>query len=758
MKYSTLIRYLEGMRSTPGYEIPNCGGVMGTTANSVGSNERNYITQMYQRMIDNGMDLGEGQEFYDKLYNGQYINIDSGAMQAMAYACVQLDRLQSNGQIDMATYQSMMLNMISPQSIEALETYNYDSFVEFTHGIDDLQTAGKELNSDDIDDNIVSNAATLRIDRRPVIDSRDDYLTAARERRGVDPSVDGSIPDQATMYTDMVNMIEEANKSGYFETEEDYQAAKSLLNQFDNKGGMTVSATDREIMYYAMQDSLATGDSELINKVFSKDGFESVGSMTFWNGKDGDSIAIFRELEDARIRGTTPAGPEPAVYNDEVTPTQDRTYKPMSYAEDSAEYAADQMERPGVVLSEDRIQTITDTMIANYFEGASEDGGLTAERYDEMKAEYEGLSPDEQAAYLQNNIQFRMADAYVSQVDTLAEGLNSGRFELCATVDENGNETFGIRYNEAADRYFERATETYLDNNVDSIVTRDPYTDEYSLAGGPGTMLPGGLPAGEELSHAPFNLTVNGLKGLDAACKEVGVSAPQVYNDGTDYDAKLAENDLDLVMAQSPMERFDTMLAATAEVWGGKYGNGAPRMQALQDAGFTAEEAERIQQMVNLGPDWYKTATAEDYDKAFSAMDGGVTLAEQDASFRTAQAEAASRLMTYEGADDLLARFNAGAGEDSPTITEEQAAAVYDRAAHVLDSAYADGVGPAEVSSVEHGESMKNLADYIADNPEAGFSAGISEDGKTPVWLDQQDPNYDNDGKGDENDGYQPGD
>lgn len=330
----------------------------------------------------------------------------------------------------------------------------------------------------------------------------------------------------------------------------------------------------------------------------------------------------------------------------------------------------------------------------------------------------------------------------MNQVDALVDGFNAQppRFDLCIETDETGNQTYGIRYNTSADRYFERAIDTY--GTDQSVVEKDYLTDEFSLTVGPGAIFPGEWPSGEPFPDM-FNFTPNALKGLDTAVKDlgVGVDGPETSNDTPDYDAELAEGDLDLVMARSPMEQFEAMQSAAIDAWRGKLGNGADRREALQQMGFSDEECQRIQAMVDRGPEWCVTATPEAYDAEFRSPDGK-TLAERDAEFRVAQAEAASRLMTYEGAEDLMARYNADVGEDGVGITEDQAAAVYDRAAHVLDEAYASGNTPTDTPTEELEESMGNLADYISANPDAEFQGGVDEATGDVMWVHEQDPVY----------------
>ena len=761
-KYSTIGKYIQGMKDN--YPDISTDTTTGMTADGTDSKERNYVAQMYQRLVDNGYDLGEGTAFYDQVYGRGTVDIGSTGMQAMALACAQLDSMQRSGQIDMETYTTMMVDMISPENIENMSNYNYDSFMDMTNKIDDLQTAGLAMNKDQRDDNVKANKAALAVETRPVINDRNDYLESARAARS-----GAEVPDRTTMYTDMVNMLNKAKEDKYLD-DAAYKDALDALNKFDNVGGFTVNDTDREAMYYAMQDSLATGDKDLIGKVMSKDGFESIGSMTFWNGKDANAIPILRELEDAKVRGavSVDAGErgkeEPS---EETGKNTDGVKGVVTGITGGVAVMVDRLQRPKVEMDGAEIRQITDQMASNYFENQGEDG-ISAVEYGRMKSAYEEIDPNDYEArrkFREENPAFAEADDYMTKLDQLEEGVASGRFEICAEKDGS----YGIRYNEKADRDYDTFVKTGqwpsgvqpLPGDFKLPEGFDPFKTNPQLLVND-ALQPRDATQGLDIMVwrqdflkdfvPPVNFDDDFIKDMNKAAddltaedeknKEVDAGertedqqdrsaesdedSKEIAEPDTDYDAEFGEDDIALMMEQSPMEKFEAMRDAAQAVWAGELGNGQARVDALTEMGFDEESRKRIQAMVDRGDKWCQQVTPESYDKAFPSSEG--TLEQREATFRSEQADAASRLMTYEGYGDMMAAYNAGV-EEGMGITEEQAAEIYDKAAHVLDETWGSR-DPDSISAEESDESMKNLAGYISANPDAEFESFVSDEGK----------------------------
>ena len=775
-KYSTMAKYIAGMRGSQ------------LTATLAGRDEpiplseltadqsREYIAQMYQRLADNGVDLGDGKAFYDSVYGNSYGSSDGmsdDSINAMAFMCAQLDNMQSTGQIDMDTYKDMMLGIISPENVESMKAYNYDNFMSMTDQVDDLRSA--DINSDLRAENQKANKDALQVGQRTVINSRADYLESAR---AADPSRANGIPEGTDMYTDMVGMINDAYDQGYFgegkDGEDAKQAALDALKSYDNAWGINVSPTDREIMYYAMQDSLATGDEELIREIFSKDGFNVVGGQSFLFGnKDAESVNVLRRLEDARNNPGVEvnAGEMQIEVQDSVKPIDTLIPPKWSDFRDLHAYEQDVIDRPKVVVDEETMDTIIDQMATNYFENQGEDG-ITMDEYADLSQRYAALEAgtpkelaEKQAMFRETFPEFAAADRYMQQLETLKENVNNGRVEICVAQDEAGNDIYDIRYNRQSDRDFDRritALDGMLENgegitvgginpNTLPLIKFDgkdqTFNPEFILydntAQDPNIMI-----WREKLEINPESLPIHFddslIVDMNVAIGQVGLEDDLTKTDekdkgadekmpGIDYDAPIDANDLAIVTQKSPMEQFEDMRSAAEAIWNGELGNGQERRDMLEQMGFSSEDMTRIQDMVNQGQEWCKSATAADYDAAFPSSDG-TTLAERDAAFRVEQASAASRLMTYEGAADLMASYNEIAGEGE-AITEDVAAGIYNSAAHVLDQAEQDMIMPADRSEDEVEEAGANLADYISTHSDAEFNGSVDQNTGEVMWL-----------------------
>ena len=322
-----------------------------------------------------------------------------------------------------------------------------------------------------------------------------------------------------------------------------------------------------------------------------------------------------------------------------------------------------------VALDEEGLEAVGDIMAGNYFE---REDTISLEEYSALKAEYDDLANqdgyDGDESWLRDHPEFAEAQSFMTQLDAITHGVGSGAFQITAAVDENGETTYGI----------ERA------DSGEPIAAYDDIMAGFGDAYGEYTAEP-----------APV----------------------------ADYDYGAELIDLSALTEPSPQEQFEAMRDLAGECWAGTYGNGEDRIKAIMDMGYSYEDYQTIQSMVNMGPEW--DGTAESWEKENPSADGR-TLAEREADFQAARSEAAFQMMTYEGSEDFMAAYNASVGEGGQ-ITAEQAEDLYGRAAQAMAGSYGEdgelheGVGET-LAAGGLAEAVSNLAEYADEHPDAGIT------------------------------------
>lgn len=339
--------------------------------------------------------------------------------------------------------------------------------------------------------------------------------------------------------------------------------------------------------------------------------------------------------------------------------------------------------------------TIGDAMVLDYFDSLEPgpDGKtFTLDDYAAVAAEHErvmnedGYQGDDQ--FMRDHPEYAAAQAFMTQIDSMTEGVAKGQFRITVGVDEDGNTTYGI----------ERTDDGEHVAGYDAIMEKfGPAYEEYA-----------------------------------------GITEPT-----QDYDYGAGLIDLSVLAQPSPQEQFEAMRDLAGECWAGTYGNGEDRVKAIMALGYSYEDYQTIQSMVNMGREW--DGTVESWEKEYPSADG-TTLAERESEFQAARSEAAVQMMTYEGSEDFLAAYNASAGPDGQ-ITAEQAEELYGKAAQAMSGAYGeDGGLPEGVGdTLEEGglaEAVSNLAEYADEHPEAGIAVPEAP----AAEPDPHDPGYDPNG------------
>lgn len=728
---------------------------------------RNYIAEQIQRMEDNGRDVSGIQDFYDSvgswsskdfgnawLFDGAAGKLGGKELTAIAGTMMRLDDMQSDGKITMEEYEGYINRMLCPDGIDAIKAGGSDDIFNMFEDIerDSARPANEDVRKD--------NEAALAIGTRPYINDRSDYLDAAREARAGDEAYSAKRNAEGyDVYSDMDDKLREARENGLL-TEDQYADAKSGLRNLQRVG---VAMPDgRDAVLFAMEDALASGDADLASKVMSQDGIAGIVS-----GSD-EGIDILRSV--AYSNAHLPDGRDPSYGSDlghAVPATSDlpgvhdgniiQDPEPMPVA------GFDDL--PSADVGARELADVMDAMGASYFEKSEAEGGISLEQYSAMAEAYDGMENEAQKqAYLTLHPDFAAANEYMSKLDALEDGVMSGRIYINVTTDENGCSTYGISYPD--DRTEQPASVVDLSGvKIQQPVSeRDPslaiwYNPEIEgmAKGAQRGAAIGGMPAVDTITLPPndaeraksefgddfladLNDVVNKERDPDYEPDGPGVhdggfgSEPEEPGkDGPDFDMDLSGVKIELLSQQSPEERMRELQCVANDIWDGKLGNGEERRAALEEMGYGEEDRAMIASMVNQGQEWCETAGVSDFDELFPDP-SGISLADREAEFQAGRSEAAVAVMTYESPYEFLTAWEAAngtalTGED---MSVEQAAELYDRAAHVLDEQDASLHGADGLDQQALEEGRGNLMSYVSENPDAGFHAQAEEPAAEP--------------------------
>lgn len=736
---NSIEQYVSDMRSRFGSAIEN-----DPTQKAAGedSSARNYIARRLQHLTDNGYDLGEGGAFLDSIgskdpygsynmYNGDstgfLVSITGGGnsslgndeVSAIAYAMMQMDALQADGRMNADEYAAKMAELVSPESIGEIKAHGGDGFYNF---LDDLEWMEKENEPDP--EVAAANQARFSVGVRTYINDGDDYLNDAIGR---DHSHGDTKPDGYNIYDDMEGQLRNAKNAGLL-TDDQYEAARNRMRDYSDKPGEPGKAD--ETLLYAMKDAMALGDPDMVARVMSPEGITAISGVhpMYSDYANEDGIAILQDLSAQRAQAEA-AGSISVNHGDHGLEPEDPSL-------------GEPLDRETVIMDADKQQTLTDVMTDKYFTRSEASGGITADQYDSMRAEYDALDSDEKKdAYRTLHEDFAKADSFMGQIDRFETGLANGRLSVVQEDNENGNPVYSVRSNrflELTDEQRERLQEKFeayqnTDGQAAGLVHRITAPAIGAIMGGDVSLMLSGE------FNGILNESMTEINDAEEAAEKENDGNETHHSDyGQDYDADLSGVDIAILDEQSPVEKFESMRDMANELWmGGPTGD--DRVKYLEAQGFDQDDRIRIQEMINQGQEWCMNATPDMYDEAFPS-EPGQSLVERESAFQLERADAAAKIMTHEGADDFMQAYN-GLADGPAGIDADEASEAYDKAAHALDEAIASGAADG-IDEADMAEGSARLADYVAENPDAGF---ITHPDSMPEPKDNE-PGMTNDG------------
>lgn len=658
------------------------GGFESKGAVNRDSEQRNFIGAEMQWMKDNKIELTdpEAQKNFDNMMavmtgltdgdeNFKFGNVFFASSQlgdaevtAMAKAMQQLNEMQAAGKITMDEYAGHMTELFSTEMIDNLEaggSGKFTTFVQNVYNLDEDREPDPDVKSD--------NAERVPVDRRPVINTMGDYKTSVMERRGEDAPTYSTVDEAKNALYDTIRDAQKADPPQI--TQEQFDAVHAYITsgmaaQSNPDGTQGMNYTD--VVVYAVQDALASGNQDVIDKFMNPDTLKGLqnGKLDGLSDLDlaarGGSVSYgsFDDVGDA-ISGVADGFTD--IANGALGGATVLKLKGMGLLEKDESTGT----YPGVDM-------LADTMVCNYFDpmpdadGNKPEGpGITADEYFRMLDTFESMTGGERTAYLEHEPAFAAANAAMNQIDqitgAMTEALDAGKQP--AEVAQALNE---------------------------------------AVSGGPRI-------DGVDVLKA-------GMQVANGQARDLSEVMPDINSDVLDHDAEMTAEDIALLQQKDPMLRYKDLQEAAVTVWrGGVYGSGDTRKERLAEAGFSPDEIDRIQDMVNHGPAFCQQMTPEKYDELYAEQDGG-TLAERSQEFSARQLEAADKMLTYEGGGDFMAAHNGQEGVED--ITREQADELYanaaDAARRLIDDE-ADGPGLQQEGAAD------NLASYIAAGGEAAF-------------------------------------
>lgn len=341
------------------------------------SEARTWAGTTMQRILDNGIDLGENQENFEKMFTeitrswqdresadmwgkNKADKMGPHEMLSLCFVMSDLNEMLDDGRIDMDTYAETMGSLFSEDSINALMAGgNLDKSAAFLnianevaewHGDDPSSSRAKTPDPD----TAAANKQAMSIGDRAIINETVDYgqnhineLNAQRQASG-----NWDMPDpyggMDTMYMSdhqsaMVNMIKDWEDQGLLPEGCDAQALQNHINtnmaDYFNSGYSPAAAYS---MHAAMADvnGLASDElkREMIAQIASPEGFDSV----MLGERDGvewmSELDLYRLNPDLQVDLNVHSGTETTpVVEDEAESGAEDGKEDESEAESQAE-------------------------------------------------------------------------------------------------------------------------------------------------------------------------------------------------------------------------------------------------------------------------------------------------------------------------------------------------------------------------------------------------------------------------------------
>lgn len=704
------------------------------------SDMRNFIASQMQYLSDNNIDLGESMEFFNAVSglgegNMTFKNTSAKAMggeelRTMCMAMAQLYELQTSGMITTDEYADYMKRMTSPDMVKAFaESENDKDMLKLFNDIDNSASALERgaITQEQVDANKAANAEEMKMPPRDVINDAGDYVRNAQDR--------GRSNEKKT-YSHMQEHYADGTGIPYYTPEDIYDARDDMDRIDERLLTMKEAGLIDDKMYdalrdanmdftshhsyeqntafiYAMGDMMALHeagklDQDTVNRIMSADFMKDPSSK--------DSLQALSDLDyDVRANDIGIEVDNDRAKNDseksDAAETKDNSGRSDESVNDKSSGESKHSDgRHEVSFSDDELATLREGMYNSYFDSLEMDDDQINDFLDTLE-EYRAKKGDMAVT----DEQKEMIDK-IDRIDMLVKGIDMGHLGVSCSDEpdpETGKYSYMFTDDHGVDGMPRNYDSSYLDMLNDSMHmadgTYDP--DEKNRENE-------GMDDGEE----------NENEGAE--------NNGTVVSSGTaeqDYDADFTLEDVEILGQKSPSELADEKLALAQRMWRGDFGNGTEtRIAAFEEMGLSEADYREIQDITNMGYEWVMNATPEDYNNAFNP--GSPSLEEQDAAFRQAQAEAAARIMTYEGAEDLSDNYQAlvdayNAQHEGNEIEAGDAAEIYDNAyATYGDLSDEEKAGISEEITVEADANL-NLEGMIA--------GGDFEDEQTTVNSDR---------------------
>lgn len=615
------------------------------------SDQRNYIAETMQWMNDNHIDMGESTKNFESFMSlvsskassnedfkfgegglfwvGNEKQIGKEELRAMANMMLQLNEMQTSGQITMDQYTAHMQTLFSQETMDSLANGGKGDFMVLAQSVDDDNA--RDIDQNTKDSNKIANEQRMSVQKRAVINDVNDYAASRAERLGDDaPTYSSQTEARDAMY----NALYDAHENGTIEDGPYNDMIKYLQGGFGsassttNEAGQPVqTAGNYAVAAYALEEALNSGNPNVIMMFTDPETLKNIQSG---NTK---GLQALSEL-DLRVGGKS-AAETPAVSDDlsKEQTDKDAITKGVVYMKGQGLF--DEKDADG---SYPGVNMLVDTMTANYFSPADGNGpGITQDEYLSKYDEYAKLDQDAQLMYLVNNPEFAKADAAVNSIQRVADQMNEA-------LGDNGNiyNMTNILYDAANDGF---------NNNLDSLVTAMTTIGEGKVASAEYT---GDYDAEMKMEDARTLLQRDPMSSYEL----VVATSQEIWQGGNHY--------------------------------GTGWEN---RINAMMDKGLTREEAERVKDIVNMGYDVTSSMTQEKYDELFAAKDGGTLSERMDAYVANAEKmmtyegggdymfqnnagegsmmSYAEATQAYANAAKAVERYQEGGGELSEEVKEE---------------------------------------------------------------------------------------
>lgn len=437
-----------------GHKNPNLQGVstggglfgLGNTNDSAESSAREWAGKAMQRMLDNGIDLGDNQESFEKMFEeitrsyyddeaadiwgaNDISKIGPEEMESLCFVMSDLNEMMEDGRIDMNTYAEKMGELFSEESINALkiggDLSDSAAFIHIAnevaewHGDDPSSSRSKQPDPEIA----AANREAMSVSERPVINDSFDYgsnriaeYQAEAMEKGLDVmNVPGGGQDM--MYVSshqekMVELIKKWDDEGLLPEGCNTQSVLDHINMalpdhFNN--GMAPAAIYSARIAFEDLDGLGDENlkKEMIASIMSPEGFDGIvmGSP--------DGVDWFQELDlymrnpdlqfsepvtdlhngDTTLDATDSETMDPEATEPEITDPEATDPSVTEPEEPGNDYDADVTGLDYSILEQqspaDRFETVRERAIEYYMNGTQRDmdGGLLDEGFsaDEVK-------------------------------------------------------------------------------------------------------------------------------------------------------------------------------------------------------------------------------------------------------------------------------------------------------------------------------------------------------------------------------------